>query len=241
MPQVRRIRPGERDAALATVVAAFRHDPQVRWWFPDDECYAEYAGRFFGVLLDTRIEGGEVWVDHDCRAVAMWIPPGGNLIGPEVASARYSAMLSDLPVECVRRVAATDEAADRLLPSTAHWYLGVLACHPDHRGLGLGAATAAPVLAAADRAGLPVALETALPANVGYYTRRGFAVVGSAAVGEALVGSGCRVSVLTTARASGPARASGSAAAPAPARSGVATANGESREVTIYVMQRQPR
>ncbi len=215
MPQVRRIRPGERDAVLAFVVTAFRADPQVRWWFPDDDRYVEQASRFFGVLLDTRIEGGEVWVDDACGAVAMWIPPGGNLIGPELAAARYAAVVAELPPGCARRVAATDEAVDRLLPGRAHWYLGVLACHPDRRGLGLGAAVAAPVLAAADRAGLPVALETALPANVGYYTRRGFAVVGTAQVQDGAA-EGVRVGVPDAVGATPPG-------------------------VTIYVMQRQPR
>jgi predicted N-acetyltransferase YhbS len=79
-------------------------------------------------------------------------------------------------------VAAADEAVDGLLPRASHWYLGVLACHPDRRGEGLGSAVVEPVLAAADRAGLPVALETASLRNVAYYMRRGFAVAGHTSV-----------------------------------------------------------
>ncbi len=221
MPDVRRIRPGERAAALATVVAAFRHDPQVRWWFTDETSYERDARAFFGVLLDTRTEGGEVWVEDGCRAVAMWIPPGGNLIGPEAVSARYAQVLADLPEAGARRIRATDEAVDSLLPRTAHWYLGVLACHPDHRGLGLGAAVAAPVLAAADRAGLPVALETSLPANVGYYTRRGFAVMGSVVLDDQPARLGAR-----RLRAAGDDQGAGGDGAGC---------------VTVWVMQRQPR
>jgi predicted N-acetyltransferase YhbS len=73
-----------------------------------------------------------------------------------------------------------------LLPSEAHWYLGVLACHPDRRGEGLASAVVEPVLASADRALLPVALETSTKANVGYYTRRGFAVAGEAGIADGL-------------------------------------------------------
>ena len=182
MLEVRRIRPDERDAALATVVAAFRDDPQVRWWFDDDSSYPRLAGRFFGVLLDTRMAGGEVWVADDCRSVAMWIPPGGNLLGPEVASARYSEIVTSLPRRARQRILAADDAIDRLLPREPHWYLGVLASHPDHQRYGLATAVAAPVLAAADRAGLGVVLETASTMNVSYYTRRGFAVIAEAAV-----------------------------------------------------------
>ena len=42
-----------------------------------------------------------------------------------------------------------------------HWYLGVLATEPARQGTGLGRAVTAPMLAAADRAGLPAYLETA--------------------------------------------------------------------------------
>jgi len=181
--QARRILAPERDAALDTVVEAFRSDPQVRWWLPDDDRYPAAAARFFGLLLDTRIAGGEVWVVDGLHAVAMWIPPGGNLIGPELVAARYAEMVAALPAPAPERIAAIDEMVDALLPREPHWYLGVLACRPHRRRQGLGSAVADPVLAAADRAGLPVALETSSARNVDYYTRRGFAVVGCVPVG----------------------------------------------------------
>lgn len=184
MVEVRRIRREERDGALGTVVEAFRRDPQVRWYFPDDDAYEDDARRFFGVLLDLRIDGGEVWVAGDCEAVAMWNPPGGNLIGPDAACSRYLSAVAGLSRPGVDRVPAVDHAVDPLLPVEPHWYLGVLACRPDRQGHGLASAVIAPVLAAADRARLPVALETGNPPNVGWYTRRGFAVAGEADVDD---------------------------------------------------------
>jgi hypothetical protein len=165
------------------VVAAFRCDPQVRWWFPDHDSYEAAAGIYFGMLLDTRMAGGEVWVLDDVHAISMWIPPGGNLIGPDVVAARYAEMLARLPAPARERISVVDEMVDALLPREAHWYLGVLACRQECRGRGLASAVAAPMLAAADRAGLPVALETASARNVDLYTRRGFAVVGRVPVG----------------------------------------------------------
>jgi GNAT superfamily N-acetyltransferase len=186
VPDIRRLRRDEHDRALTMVVAAFRADPQVRWYFPDDASYEEGARTFFGVLLDLRLDGGEVWVADDCAAVAMWNPPGGNLIGPDVAGQRYAQALAGLPSPGSERASAVDHAVDRLLPSEAHWYLGVLACHPHRRGQGLASAVVEPVLASADRARLPVALETSTKANVAYYTRRGFAVAGETAVADGL-------------------------------------------------------
>jgi len=183
---VRRIRADERDQALATVIEAFRTDPQVRWYLPDDATYASGASSFFGLLLDVRVEGGEVWVTDDCAAVAMWNPPGGNLLGPEEADARYARMAEALPAPSGARVLAMDAAVDELLPHEPHWYLGVLACHPSRQGKGLASAVIAPVLASADRTGLPVALETGTAANVAFYTRRGFAVTGQACLSGSL-------------------------------------------------------
>jgi GNAT superfamily N-acetyltransferase len=181
MPLSRRLRSAERDAALEVLVEAFRTDPQLRWYFPDDESYDVGAPRFFGVLLDTRIEGGEVWVTEGSgglAAAALWIPPGGNLLGPEVVEERYAEAIAGLPGPAPDRVAATDLLVDALLPREPHWYLGVLATHPAERGRGFASAVVAPVLAAADRAGFPVALETSTARNVDYYTRRGFATIG---------------------------------------------------------------
>ncbi len=186
MTTVRRIRPHERGRALATVVEAFRDDPQVRWYLPDDATYAQGAESFFGVLLDVRVEGGEVWVTDDCSAVAMWNPPGGNLLGPEQVAARYARMAAGLAAPSGERVGALDAAVDPLLPDEPHWYLGVLACHPSRQGQGLGTAVIAPILACADRIRVPVALETATPANVAFYTRRGFAVAGQTRLPGAL-------------------------------------------------------
>jgi GNAT superfamily N-acetyltransferase len=176
--KARRIRAEERDRTLATVVDAFRGDPLVRWYFPDDACYDRSAAAFFGVLLDSRIAGGEVWVVDGLDAVSMWIPPGGNLVGPETVAAAYADVVSGLPDPAPDRITVADELVDALLPREPHWYLGVLACRPGCRGRGLGSLVSAPLLAAADRAGLPVALETSTTDNVDYYMRRGFAVVG---------------------------------------------------------------
>ncbi len=182
MSEVRRIRADERDAVLSGVVAAFRDDPQVRWYFPDPRGYERPARRFFGFLLDSRMDGGEVWVADGGDAVAMWVPPGGNLLGPDLVATRYSDMVSALPGTAAARIRLVDDAVDSIMPRGLHWYLGVLACRPERQGEGLGSAVLEPVLRAADRAGLPVVLETASRRNVAYYTRRGFAVRGRTTV-----------------------------------------------------------
>ncbi|MCY7372180.1 MAG: hypothetical protein LH461_00530 [Spirochaetaceae bacterium] len=65
-PDVRRIEPAERGSALASVVAAFAVDPLPRWIWAEDERYAGCAPAFFGLLLDLRRLGGEVWAGPRC-------------------------------------------------------------------------------------------------------------------------------------------------------------------------------
>lgn len=65
----------------------------------------------------------------------------------------------------------------KALPSTPHWYLGVLATHPGHRGRQLGRATLDAGLRRAAEDGLPAYLETSNPDNLRLYRAAGFEVV----------------------------------------------------------------
>jgi len=60
-----------------------------------------------------------------------------------------------------------------------HYYLSLLATHPDHRGAGHGMRLLAENLERIDQEGLPAYLESTNPANNDRYGRVGFEVVGS--------------------------------------------------------------
>jgi GNAT superfamily N-acetyltransferase len=60
------------------------------------------------------------------------------------------------------------------------WAIGV---DPAHQGEGIGRLLLAPILRAADGAGLPVYLETEEPATVAFYQRLGFRTRAHADVG----------------------------------------------------------
>ncbi len=172
VPEVLRCAPSGRERALATVVAAFAADPLLRWVWPDDERYAACAPGFFDLLVDVRLEGGEVWTADGGAAVAMWDPPGG--LYREVPGERWTAAqrgFSQRERDCWHTY---DEAMSVPKDAGPHWYLGVLATEPARQGTGLGRAVTAPMLAAADRAGHPAYLETASEGNVGIYRRLGF-------------------------------------------------------------------
>jgi GNAT superfamily N-acetyltransferase len=61
-------------------------------------------------------------------------------------------------------------------PSEPHWYLNLLATHPDWQRQGLGSALMDVMFERADADGLPCYLETETPENVAYYMHHGFEV-----------------------------------------------------------------
>jgi ribosomal protein S18 acetylase RimI-like enzyme len=69
-----------------------------------------------------------------------------------------------------------DELHKRKVPGP-HWYLWALGVEPARQGQGIGSRLIAPVLAQADREGLPCYLETETAGNVAFYQKQGFYVV----------------------------------------------------------------
>jgi GNAT superfamily N-acetyltransferase len=170
MDKVRPARPGDRPTVIATVAAAFAHDPA--WSFLCGDEYPRLAPQFAGALFDTRVGSGHVWVTDDLTSVAMWDPPART---PSAESERLWRTYRTVAGEPAwRRLSAYEGAIDKVRPSTTYWYLGVLATHPDRHRQGLATTVIAPILEIADSEGLDCCLETSTTANREFYGRRGF-------------------------------------------------------------------
>jgi ribosomal protein S18 acetylase RimI-like enzyme len=65
-----------------------------------------------------------------------------------------------------------------------HWYLWALGVEPGHQGQGIGSRLIQPVLARADKDGVPCYLETQTEGNVAFYQKQGFEVVSDGWVPE---------------------------------------------------------
>jgi GNAT superfamily N-acetyltransferase len=153
----------DREHVVTTIVEAFRQDPAFAYFFPDRSRYDVNAAAFAASLFDARMPEGTVWTAGAGDAVALWDGPAPGPRKP-----------MDLPAEVLERLRVYNAAIHGALPSTPHWYLGVLATHPNAAGRGLGRAAMAAGLA---RAGdLPAYLETSNPVNVEIYRRAGWAV-----------------------------------------------------------------
>lgn len=163
----------DRDRVVATVVAAFAQEPAFHYFFADQDAYAAQAPVLVGHLFDQRVPHDGVWVVEDGAALAMWERPGGS-----------SGDLTDgLSPDTVARMEQYNTVVHDLLPQAPHWYLGVLATHPDHAGKRYGRLAMAEGLARARSDGLPAYLETTRQVNVDIYAASGWRVVGTVPFG----------------------------------------------------------
>lgn len=167
------------DAIGQTLAHGFEHDPLWGWAFEEAEPERKLAalGTVFSFFCEGALDLGWVRVTDGVEAVALWIPPGA----PELSQAdekRLPTVIADVcGPESGPRVHAMLDAFERNHPhEPPHFYLSLLATHPDHAGHGHGMGLVADCLAEID-AGDPPApafLESSNPANVPRYERLGF-------------------------------------------------------------------
>lgn len=171
------------EADLGTIgevlARAFEHDPLWGWAFEDAERERKLAALavVFGFYAEAALDLGWVRVTDGVEAVALLIPPGS----PEMSAADEERLPGVIAAACgpesAARVLDLLEAFERIHPrEPPHFYLSLLATHPDHAGQGLGVALLADCLAEID-AGDPPApafLESSNPANLRRYERLGF-------------------------------------------------------------------
>jgi GNAT superfamily N-acetyltransferase len=173
----------DRAEVLAVTVEAFIGDPILRWLLPDDDRYTAIAPAFFGVLLDLRLEYGEVWITDDRSASAWWERRPFALPADE-QDVLWTDVIARFRDGERRRLARLDEVTSALHPPEPFWYLGVASVRPDRQGQGLGRRVIDAGCASADADGLLCMLETATPGNVPIYRRVGFEVAADATVAE---------------------------------------------------------
>jgi GNAT superfamily N-acetyltransferase len=168
---VRRACLDDRPAAQVTAMRAFADDPVMRWLYPDDEVYFAPGGETFRSPMTGWIGLGEVWCTDDGVGVAAWIPPGR----PEIDFGADPTSAPPSP-ELLERFAIIGAAMAEHTPAEPHWYLQLLATHPDWQRRGIGAALMAVVFERSRGEGLPCYLETETVENVAYYRHHGFEV-----------------------------------------------------------------
>lgn len=171
MVSIRRADESDIPRVARTTSLAFADDPVLRWLFPDDDHYETTHQAVFGSIARRWLATESLWCTDDAVAIAGWVPPGRPEV--EVAS---TAPRVEHPQWRLERLAALGELMAANTPDEHHWYLNMLATHPDWQRQGLGAALMEVVFEITAADGLPCYLETETAELVGYYRHHGFDV-----------------------------------------------------------------
>jgi GNAT superfamily N-acetyltransferase len=158
---------------------AFEHDPLWGWAFDDAERERKLAAlaEVFGFFAGAALGLGWVRVTDGVEAVALWIPPGSPEMSPADEERLPDVVAAACGPESTTRVMDLLDAFEGNHPhEPPHFYLSLLATHPDHVGQGIGAGLVAACLAEIDAGDPPAAafLESSNPANLPRYERLGF-------------------------------------------------------------------
>ncbi|MEV8457461.1 GNAT family N-acetyltransferase [Streptomyces sp. NPDC052095] len=174
---VRPAAPEDAERIAGTLARAFDDDPVMAWFFPGGPFRAAGLTRYFTTIF-TRQYGRYGMCERTDDAAAFWVPPEA-----QAKAVPDAETLDDLADVLGDRAALYREAvalAAEHGPKEPHWYLAVVGADPAARGKGHGAALLRSGLARADRAGLPVYLESSKEANVPFYEHFGFTVLAEA-------------------------------------------------------------
>lgn len=145
----------------------------MRWVFPSSAHRLESVAAWLGLFLEPRLSSGEVDVDDDLYAVAVW----GTATGREARSLpTIGGLLAALvgPDQAAKVGAGLSSALGPLAPAGSSAYLQFLAVDEGARRRGLGTAVLRPGLDRAADLGLGVHLETTSADSLAFYEALGF-------------------------------------------------------------------
>jgi ribosomal protein S18 acetylase RimI-like enzyme len=178
---VRNARAADRRALSLVLARAFRGDPVHRWILPGEFDWAVASDAFFAMVMSDMLRHESVFTTEGCFGAAFWIPPcpqPAALFDRLAMAARWYVGLGSRAREIGEQLARIERAH----PRAPHWYLAVLGTDPRHQRRGVGAALLAPILARCDADRVLAYLESSKRANVPFYERHGFRVVGELAI-----------------------------------------------------------
>ncbi len=168
---LRRATPDDLAPLCVTAMRAFVDDPVMRWIVPDDVDYLLPGGEIMRGAMTGWLPLEEIWCTDDVAALAVWIPPGRPKVDVVI-----DPPMAPTPPDRAERFQIIGTVMEIHTPAEPHWYLQMLATHPDWQRRGLGAALMASMFERTDAEGLPCYLETETIENVAYYRRHGFEV-----------------------------------------------------------------
>lgn len=175
------------DATADMLAHAFEVDEAYRYLMPNAATRTNGLRGFFAGNLRVHLAHRctQVMLDAEQRVIATVTlrPPGGiHISGGTMLRHGLLPFAFSHGVAAVKRMfwlkAIYDDLEANAAQRSAHWYVHMMAVHPEHQGQGLGSQLLRHVLDAAHKvdANANTVLTTHLQANVTYYRRAGFEI-----------------------------------------------------------------
>jgi len=167
--------------AAEALVRAFRDYPVSVYFMPDEAERIKKQPSVFRSLVRSGIKHGEVYATSSkLEGVAVWFAPDSRResLWDYITSGQFVNHLLERGTTLKRQRAFAEYAAAvrARCVSSRHWYLEMLGVHPAYQGKGYAGKLLKPMLARADREGVPCFLETQAEKNVAFYEHFGFRV-----------------------------------------------------------------
>jgi GNAT superfamily N-acetyltransferase len=167
--------PDDLDHVTQTITLAFANDPVWEVALRRADGRTDHHESYWRLFVDGAMRYGTVRMAEDAGAVSVWVSPNGSELSDD-GGAQLDALI-EVALEAPS-VIAMRELYRRFESSRAgrpeHYYLSLLATHPDHRGRGVGQRLLADDLALWDAESVPAYLESTNHLNDHRYERAGF-------------------------------------------------------------------
>jgi len=187
---MRAVAADEADVVGALLAEAFLDDPFVTWWCPDPSTRAEQATALFTANARLGLALGDGLLSDDGSAVALYFAPGTVIDEEAVAASGLADVIEASGPERAGQIGRFLAALGAMHARTApepHWQLFFLGVAPASQRRGQGSSLVDEMTHRARRDGVPCFLDTLTAANVAFYERRGYRVVGEADVPDSPV------------------------------------------------------
>ena len=170
----RRASAADTDLCTSIISPAMAHDPLWEHAFAQPGAGTVDHAPFWRVFVAGALRYPDSWLTSGAEATAIWIPPGGTDM-----TAQQEQHLADLAAhqlgpaagDYLELLSRFDAAHPQGEP---HYFLTLLATHPQHWGKGIGMRLLAHNLELVDAEHLPAYLESSNPANTRRYAAVGF-------------------------------------------------------------------
>ena len=184
-PTVQPLRPEHTAKAGQTLARAFWDDPLMQLVAPDLKRREAVAPWFFGCAVNLGMRHGHVFSNEDASAIAVWFGPGNTTLSPlRMLRAGMGALPFKAGLQATMRFMQAIPVTEKFHKTVKgpHWYLMAIGTLPELQGKGYGSSLVEAGTSRADAEGLACYLETATDADIAFYSKRGFELIGQQAV-----------------------------------------------------------